>query len=237
MLRLVYAMPAKRKVASKLVKKRRTKKPPQASLAVARVGFSSGLNFLPDKFISKLKWNKTYNLGANPTDIAQMLSFRLTSLYDPESAVASSLQPYGFDQLMTNYAHYKVLSAKTKVRFIHKAGNPMIVGCITTPDESKTYIGSSDRDQFINDPQSRYQFLHNDYASCSITNYYSKNRTFGKTNDQNLTANSVSNPAENFFLQTYLCNAGPGDTQASIVMIVEIEYVAEFTERLTIAKS
>lgn len=227
----------KRRKPARKPRKRRAKKPPQASTAVARIGYSSGLNFLPDKFIAKLKWNKTYNLAANPTDVAQMLSFRLTSLFDPESAVASSLQPYSFDQLMTNYAHYKVLSARSKVRFIHKAGNPMIVGCITTPDETKTHIGSSSRDDFINDPQSRYQFLHNDYASCTVRNYYSKSRTYGKTNDQQLTGTALTNPAENWFLQTYLMNAGPGDTQAAIVMIVEIEYTAEFTERLTIAKS
>lgn len=218
-------------------KTRRRKKAPQATTAVARVGYSSGLNFLPERFVAKLKWNKTFNLAANPTDVAQMLSFRLTSLFDPESAAAPSLQPYGFDQLMTNYAHYKVLSARTKVRFIHKAGNPMICGCITTADETKTHIGSADRDQFINDPQSRYKFLHNEYASTTVRNYYSKNRIYGKTNDQNLTATSITNPLENYFLQTYLMNAGPGDTQAAIVMIVEIEYTAEFTERLTIVKS
>lgn len=219
-------------------KKRSFKKPPQATTAVAKIGFSSGLNFLPDKFVARLKWNKTFNLGAGTTDVGQFQSFVLTSLNDPEDAVSSSLQPYGYDQLMTYYQHNIVLRAKPTVRFVHKSGNPMIAGVVLDSDLDKLNLGSGNRDEFINDPQSRYRILHNEHAIATIKGpVYSKRKVYGTNRDHDLTCPNNTDPVEKYFLHTYLCNLGPGDTQASIVMTVEIEFTALFTERRVIAKS
>lgn len=218
------------------LKKRRRKKPPQASTAVARIGYSSGLNFLPDKFIAKMKWNKSFILGAGTTDVATIQHFSLTGLFDPEVAVGTSLQPYGFDQLMTYYAHYMVLGAKAKIRFIHKAGNPMTVGAISSADTVTSKYSA--RDDFINDPQARYAIVHNEKSEASVSPPgYSKRRVFGVTKDEELTGNASANPSENYYVSTYLINSGPGDSQASCVMVVEIEYTALFSERVILSKS
>lgn len=231
------AFPIKRRKTFRRRKvKRKVKKAPQASTAIARIGYSSGLNFLPDKFISKMKWNKSYAIAAGTTDVANIKQFVLTGLFDPEVAVATALQPYGFDQLMTYYAHYMVLTAKPKITFVHKAGNPTLVGAIVTAGTSTTNWSSVD--DFINDPQSNYRLIHNESPSTTIRpQSYSKSRVFGKTKDAVLTGTVLSNSAEAYYLNTYHINAAPGDTQSALVMLVEIEYTAIFTERLTAVKS
>lgn len=217
-------------------KKKKCKKPPQATTAVARVGYSSGLNFLPPKFIAKMRWNKSFTLAAGTSDIATIAAFRMAGLWDPEFNSGASLQPYGFDQLATYYSHYLVLGSKATVKFVHTSGNPMVVGCITTRDTNQSEFAQAD--SFMNDPQSRFKIISNERPHATVTATYSKNKIFGTASDTELTSVPSGDPVnEQYYLSTYVNNVGPVQTQASVVMVVSIDYTVLWTERAAMAKS
>lgn len=224
----------RRKVQKKKVRKRR--KAPQASLSVARIGYSSGNNFLPERFVAKMKWNKSFAISAGTSDIANIQSFLLTGMFDPEVAVSSAIQPRGFDQLGTYYSHYLVKSAKVKLTYIHKAGNPTICGGLITRNGSST--AWSFRDYFLNAPESRYKILANS-TDRGVVNlpHYNKNTIYGNAQNSNLIGTPSTNPSEAFYLHTYNINAAPGDSQASLFLLVEIDYVAEWSERAVLEPS
>lgn len=206
------------------------------STAVSKVGYSSGYNLLPPKFVAKMRWCKAYNVPAGTADIINWFHFNMNGLYDPEVAVSAALQPNGFDQLMTEYSHYIVKGAKITVQFVHSAGNAEIVGVNTHRDVSTANLAG--RDQFIVDPQTNYKVVSNDKPSATAIGYYSKKKVFdAATTTETLMGTITTNPTEQYIGSVGVVNMGPGLTQAAIDMIVTIDYIAEFSERNVIVKS
>lgn len=229
-------MPNGNRKPKKTARKRRRPQKGTNSTAVAKVGFSSGYNLLPPKFIAKMRWNKSYQVTAGTTDIIQWFDYNLMGLYDPEVAVSSALQPNGFDQLMTEYSHYRVLGAKIRVEFWLTAGNNTIVGINTSRDSSHTDISS--RDEFIVDPQTRYRIVGNDKPRASVMGYYSYKKVFDtQVTTGNAAGTATTNPNEAYIASVGLVNLAPGATQAGVDMIVTIDYIAEFSERAIQKKS
>lgn len=164
----------------------------------------------PNKLRVHLKWNKVYTVAAGTTDIATVKHFRLTSLFDPEYAASSSIQSYGFDQIMEHYGHYQVIGAKMSVHFIHNSGNNMIVGVIDNPGTSTTHWDS--QDEFLNDPRGRHGFIGNEFTRKTLTVKYLKTGTFGLGSESVLKGTSIMDPAENYYGSTYSNNMGLGAT-------------------------
>lgn len=213
----------------KTLKRRRKRKAPQASTAVARIGYSSGMNLFPDRFVSKMRWNKTYTVAAGTSDIATIQHFLLNALYDPEVAVSAALQPHGFDQLVSYYSHYLVKGAKVTVTFNLQSGNNMVVGVGTARDTITTNYSS--RDVFMNQPESRYKIITTQNPTAKVVHYFSKNRVFGKGRNEALIGGATSNPTEGFYAHTYAVNNAPGGAQGVIEMAIQIDYIAEWSER------
>lgn len=214
---------------------RRRKKAPQASTAVARVGYSSGFNLFPKTFISKMRWSKTYVIAAGTSDIANIQHFRLNGMYDPEVSVAAALQPMYFDQLVSYYSHYMVKGAKITVTYTLKSGNNMIVGVGTARDTVVTNYAS--RDVFISQPESRYRILTTQNPTARVSHTFSKNKIFGKGSRDSLYGAALTDPTEQFYAHTYQNNSSPGGTQGVVDMVVQIDYISEWTERAITAPS
>lgn len=189
----------------------------------------------PNKVRLALKWNKVYTVAAGTTDVPTYNHFVLTGLFDPEYAAASSIQPYGFDQIMAHYGHYQVIGAKMVAQFVHNSGNNMVVGCITNPGLSTTYWDTTD--EFVNDPRTRYKIIGNEYPRATCVVKYSKKAIYGDGSEAALKGTVSTNPGENYYGSVWSNNMAPGATQAAYDLLVTIHFFAEFTEQLDIAKS
>lgn len=199
------------------------------------IGRFSSMNIFPERLKCRLKWNKAYTIAAGTSDVATVSSFKLTEMYDPEVAASSSLQPYGYDNLMAHYTHYKVLSATVKVHFTHLSGNPMIVGVIQSLDTVTTSYDTVD--EFINDPRATYKVTHNYLPKATVSTKYTAKKTYAGFNNHSLKGAVSSSVTEGYYAVVYSNNAGPGNSQAALDYWVEIDYYAEFVEQANVAKS
>lgn len=233
-------MAFKKKTYRKPYKKKYMKKKPwskkgTASTAVANVSYSSGKNILADKFIGKLPWIKSYAFTAGTTDVIDWNWFIPSAGYDPEYAVSSAMQPLGWDQLALFYNHYRVIASKTTITCTHGSGNPMVVGIVNKDDVTTTYLAT--RDEALIDPGSFYRIISNERPTAKLVTHYNANKRYQKSQMSELTSLLSSNPAENWYHGFFKVNAGPGQTPASVVVQVRIDYTIEFSERKTLVKS
>lgn len=199
------------------------------------VGTSYGSHLYPSRFISKMRWNKSYQIAAGTQDIAQIFHFNLAGMFDPEVTAAPALQPYGFDQLKSYYSHYQVLGAKVTVSFTLASGNNMVVGLGMHRDTTTTTY--SNRDTFMNLPSCRYKLVTTQRPTATVTRFYSKKKVYGHTKDEDLTAAPTANPTEGFYANAYLNNLAPGGAQGVVDMVVTITYIGLWTERASIGAS
>lgn len=230
-------------ITKKYTKKRRTykrKKPVKKgtqSTAIAKVSYSSGTAILAPKYVGKLNWLKTYNIAAGTSDVVNWMNFNVTSMWDPESwQIASSLQPYGHDQLGNFYNHYKVIKAKVTYDYMHTSGNPMVIIALNTADQ--TYTNFTLKEQAMIHPQSTVRYVSNETPRARIVKYYNINTEFDKAKQDLLVHDFVGTVVpENYYTHFGTCNHGPGATQAGGTCTVSIEYTIVAFERKVIAQS
>lgn len=181
--------------------------------------------------VVKLKYSDDWNLLPTTADIPYKAFFSACSLYDPDRT-GGGHQPKMFDQMCTYYNHYTVLSAKISVRCINTPSVPMMVFITKTDSISPGALGT--KNQLLEADNTRYCYLSNDTLDKTITSSYSKKKTFGKSATDKLTASATTNPADEIFWQVSAINTKAGETPNNVPIVVNIEYVALFTERVQI---
>lgn len=221
-------------------KGRRTRKP--RKYARRSKALTMGARVFPKTMLRKLVYYipKTDNYATQGSTVV----FRANALHDPEYAILGH-QPRGYDQIMEFYKRYTVLSAKIHVTSQWTAGQgakePMNI-IIATRDTSTAYAGSEIMNSYLENPDRSLKTLSpiQSYPTRT-TRSVSIRKRLGVTdvNDsQELGASSGANPVKEVFFHFHVGPVDPGVlTTDDITHQIRIEYVALFTEPVTIGQS
>lgn len=180
------------------------------------------------KYCDVIDWNVT-------TLATDTYSFRLNSLFDPDISAAGH-QPYGFDQMATLYAHYRVFKCSWHIEFapssdrIHITVIPVngsVVGT-TVPAVGEQPLGVTKAMAF--DGGNPCIFKGGVYlprlAGATSTQY--------KTDDR-YSASVSTNPTE--VMQLYILVFNPTGVTIDTSMNITLMYWAEFYDPNTVAQS
>uniref|UniRef100_UPI004048935F hypothetical protein n=1 Tax=Orrella sp. TaxID=1921583 RepID=UPI004048935F len=158
--------------------------------------------------------------------------YRANDLYDPDYQFGGH-QPYGFDQLMTLYDHFTVISAKITVEAFNNNGVPVSLFCYTadnalTPDESITTL--------MERPGVSTVLLADNDAGPSVgrvEQYFSARDFFRKkyiVGDALFRGDASTSPTEQAFFYVGIAPNSLTDDPSGVTCRVLIEYQAVFTE-------
>jgi len=164
-------------------------------------------------------------------------AFTLNGLYRPDApaVTARTHQPMGFDQMMSLYEHYTVISCKATVNFFSFSSTiPVTVFLHLSPDGAVITSTST----LVENGQCVKHLLTPDYdkctltMSCNIAKYVSRK----VINENDYRGTSASNPAEQVYLMIGSFNEHDA-TQPTIDWNCTLEYYVKFSEPRKLAPS
>jgi len=200
-------------------------------------------NGIPQSRTVRLVYCTQLTLNGGAAGTAGVNAFSANGMYDPD-ITGTGHQPMGFDQMMTLYNHYTVIGSKIRMRSapyasgsvaippivgIHLADSPTAISSLQP--ENIMEIGSKTQQWGVQDnigPKSQY-----------IGKGFSAKRFFRKATivgDATFQGDASANPAEQAYFICWAAGMGGNDATA-ITCLVEIEYIAIFTEPRAIAQS
>ncbi len=163
----------------------------------------------------------------------------LNDLYSP---IASTHQPYGFDQYSAFYTKYKVLSVRAKLDVqVTPAMNDIgFVAARVSPPSPSINLSASTLDQALERPDTTWSFVRPGATPVSLNFSPKLHELLGITSQQynadidNFTALTSASPTLVPVLQfSYASAVG----SATAYFIVTAEYDVEFSQRITQAQS
>lgn len=193
----------------------------------------------PTSRVAKLKYAEEIVLNPTTSSIVYH-DFVANGLYDPDSTGAGH-QPSGFDNLMAGYDHYTVIGSRIKV-------TPVITG---TSNQTPAYVavglydeiavpGSFSNINHMIEAGRLSKVSYNSiwtklpqpiYKNFSMKKFFRRN---GGTDSMRGTA--VGNPSDKAFFSVMAASVG-GNDPTQLTCLVEIEYIALFTEPTVLAQS
>lgn len=163
--------------------------------------------------------------------------FSANGLYDP-NLTGIGHQPRGYDQLMSMYDHYTVLSATIKVRFMNISSSTQPLVAISVRDSSNVPGTSTDVIEYGNKALSN-KFLIRDAATEGtegMTTVLSKSVNIARflsresiLSDPQCKGSDVANPAEQVWFQIHVSDPYQA-SGCSVRAVVEIIYDTVFHE-------
>lgn len=209
-------------------RKKVKKKAPQASLAVAPVGYSSGLRIYPKKFMALMRYKVQFTLPAPTVDSFNNRHFwNMTSPFDPDTTgigTSASL----FAKLNAQYNHYEVISSRINYTGYLRSGNSMMIG-LTSSDDTVVTVGSYA--SMINDTDTVLKVVQTESPKVSISKTYNRSKVFQKSKYADTVGTGLVNPVENHYVSLSSTNYGYGLTPGPIDGIVEIVYKVQWSEQ------
>lgn len=192
----------------------------------------------PKKMMATLKYKDYTNLSSSTGVMGQYL-FSCNNLNDPNWSGGGGQALY-YDQLMSVYNHYTVIGSKIKISVLN-AGSvgsvPLVCGVFINDDTQTnvtTYQGLGEQ---VNAKMKVLGSSTTDPAVV-ITNSWSAKKHFGGS----VLANNVlrgalgASPAEQMYYNIFVQSIDSTST-VGVYILVEVEYVAIFTELKEIARS
>lgn len=191
----------------------------------------------PAFVIRRLKYSQRINIGsANP--LSQTV-FRANSIYDPD-LTGGGHQPYGHDQIATQYATYFVLKSRIKVEFAPSAYNNIARfycrvintsvdsgGLLPTSTPVETLLEMVDGGNIVYMGQADERVIPFNYARLS----YSSKKKYKTAIEQDLGAAIGANPNVNSYF-TVCAAAQDGASITNIFIRATIWYDVLFYNRL-----
>jgi len=223
---------SKRKVKSK-PRKSRGPLTPTKPLAAARL--PSGQKFL-------LKYSEFVSLNPSASGANSLYQFRANDLYDP-NFTGTGHQPRGFDQLMTWYNHFTVVSSRFRVTIsqptLTSTGNQFAAVCLTGASSDVTTTTSLD--ELFETKQTKLW----DWGFIGTANYskslaftskwirFNSKEFFGKKPDvlyADFQGNASNSPVELAFFNLIVGSWDASADTDSVRCLIEIEFDSLFSE-------
>lgn len=203
---------------------------------------------LPNKFTVKHRYIEPA-VVIDPTGlIPAVYTFRANSLFDPNFS-GSGHQPMGFDNIMPFYNHYTVIGSKIKVTFQSfdtVASTPTVVGILLNGEQTPSLPSwdnlaeQGNLTYSIMSPLGSAATTFTPANMTSLTKGYSAHRYFGRRGiitEDDFRGTASTNPVEQAYFHIFVCPANNSTNNGSIQAIVEIEYIAVYTELKQLASS
>lgn len=167
--------------------------------------------------------------------------FNATSLFDPNSS-GGGHQPLGFDQWATIYAKYTVVGSKIKATFAPTTAAvtvPAYAGIILDDNATFSYTSGPQIYESKQGKQNTKIIGGNANArKVTCTRSYSARKFHGKPplTNGDIEANVTGNPNDNVYFGVWTGSINGTDPPAMTILI-EIEYIAVFSEIKFLAQS
>lgn len=195
---------------------------------VARPG-----NFIAPKLLTKLKYHSRFSV-AYVSGVPQDYQFRLNSIFDPDQT-STGHQPYGFDQLSSIYARYRVHKTKFSVEpFV--ATSPgcleMTLVCNNSANAIVTLDQAGESSNSRTIQCNLYQGSKALKGSIGLA-YLNGETTAQYAANENTQAAVSANPAE--VLNLHIC--GVVDQSVQVIYSVTLEFEVEFFDQFQLAQS
>ncbi len=201
------------------------------------------LTGFPKSKMVKLRYVESISL--NPTAaVPASHYFNASSLFDPNSSGVGH-QPLGYDQWAALYGKYTVVGAKIKVTYTPQAGagavqTPGMMGVILDDNATFSYLSG---EEILESKQGRggvVIFGGNANANKkTVSRSYSARRFHGKPplNNDDIEALVTANPPDSVYFGVWLSAVAQTSDPPLTVLLVEIEYIAVFSELKFLAQS
>lgn len=190
---------------------------------------------MPTVYTTKLKYTQIIQIASNiVAGVASVIVFSANGLYQP-NITSSDHQPRGYDEIQALYSHYRVLGSKITFRCTNGDSN---FGAITgislqASSSANTYITD-----YTEDSNTVKRMVgNNDGSSVGVMTYKCAPHKFLglKYDEDNLRGNVSSNPSEQAYYHIFTNNVG--GTTSAVTGEVEIEYLCQFFEPLSLTQS
>lgn len=198
---------------------------------------------LPKSYTTRLHYSSEITL--NPTTGAMVpYVYRANSLFDPDYTGVGH-QPYGFDQLMTWFDHYTVIGSKITVTVFNNGTTHNTPGYVTVLlSDSGTAAGSYSSIEHmmegkqrgnvvcggLGNPAPTFKYAHKKF---SAKKFFHKKALVGASQYR---GDASNNPTEGAYFEVVAASM-VGNDPGPITCLVNIEYIAVFTEPKLVAQS
>lgn len=170
----------------------------------------------------------------NPTSgSVSAVGYRANGMYDPLHSTGGH-QPMGFDQLMLLYDHFEVYGSKITASFLPNGDQ---YHCGVYIDDDPTAPGGIT--QIMEQRGTNTKFMATTATRPTVAvKRYSQIKTYGKParGSDSQKGSASADPTESTIFQVWAAGVGGADPGAVIVLI-EVEYFAKFSELRTLAQS
>lgn len=172
---------------------------------------------------------------ASTTGSLNLTNWCANGMYDP-NLTGTGHQPMYFDQMTALYDHYVVIGSKIKI-IVPPNGYNMVFGIMLNDDT--TTIPTS-FDGMAEQTQANYKVCNAVNTTPSVFTYkWSAKKIFGGAilNNTLLQGTAATNPAEQSVYTLWAQPLNKADTTGTYTSMLEIEYIAIWTELKYIAQS
>ncbi len=218
-------------------RRRRVDNAPGASIGGLAIGG------FPRQATVKLRYSdsKEYNVPASGTTFNV---YRANGAFDPDLTGAGH-QPHGFDQWMTAYTHFTVVSSTMQVRVMSEISGHQIpvAGCILKTSQSNTEASLStlaivkERPRMLGSPIMYFgdagAYRKPMFARWSGLDWFGKVFMVGS---RDYMGSAIASPAEQTFYTVKFFSIG-GNDPAAVMVHTTIDYVCVLTEPKFVSQS
>lgn len=199
---------------------------------------------VPLTYMSKHRYVEEITMNASISSY-DVYKFRANGMYDPDST-GTGHQPYGFDTLASLYDHFTVVGSKITVKPIITSTSNLTPGYLTvlvsdSGGRAAAAFTSGGVPFVIESLGSKIPMLTGraDLNASSTSRMFSAKKFFGVKDivgESQYRGSSSADPTEQAYYEITQMAAG-GNDPASQVYLVQIDYIAVWTERKNLGKS
>lgn len=197
----------------------------------------------PSSKLVRFRYTDQFSLNPGIGAISSWV-FRANDLFDPNLS-GGGHQPYGFDQQMTYYDHFKVIGSRITIRPVswYTSADGGIMGCLLS-DDGVSAVGAGNINHLLESRQTGMNIKYvgtMDYNQQQKSNIIRKSFSHKKFFRQPMTdkfqGSATASPAEKAYFEVFVAAATATADPPALAFIVTIDYIAVLTEPKNIAQS
>lgn len=192
-----------------------------------------GVGFIAPRLITRLKYTEVVTMTTAATSYTDYL-FRLNSVYDPNKT-ATGHQPYGFDQLSSLYARYRVFKCRWMIQTPPTSDATHIAVCPVNGAHTFTTLSEIAEvpHSFTKSVSTASNTLYIK-GKCYLPRLGGDKRSEYR-NDDRFQSQVADNPAE--VMDLHLFQYVPGASPVTCRFVIQLMYYVEFFDPATQAQS
>lgn len=225
--------------ARKLMKRKREQEEKYGERRVRRVKYSSIPAVLcPPQQLVRLRYGYQGSLDAVGVSVGN--TFRANGMFDPDEEGVGN-QPRGFDEWMSFYKNYTVLSSKCKTRFYTQGdtyANSAAFIYVAIKNVADALDGKSNV-SLMEQNYIKHKCLTYNERCKTIESKWSARKYFGENpmTGSAYRGTSSTNPSTQAFWEVGVQALDDSTNISAILILVEIEYIAMLTQKTIPAQS